>query len=99
MTGSFFDELGAVVGEGEADEILAGAAIGAGLCLPMLFLVGGALALLLGLLSAVAFVASGAIAVREMEAVRGAPAPVWWLTPEKAISSPTITWCSGRTKS
>jgi dienelactone hydrolase len=53
-----------------------GAAIGAGLCLPMVFLAGGALALLLGLLSAVAFVASGAIAVREMAAVPGAPAPV-----------------------
>ena len=53
-----------------------GAVIGAVLCLPMMFLAGGALALLLGLLSAAAFVASGAIAVREMATVEGAPAPV-----------------------
>ncbi|MEN8160851.1 MAG: hypothetical protein ABFS41_12330, partial [Myxococcota bacterium] len=52
-----------------------GAAIGAALCLPLGFLVGGVSTLLLGLLSAVAFVASGAIAVRDATVVGGVPAP------------------------
>ncbi len=52
-----------------------GAVIGAALSLPMLFLAGGALALLLGLLSAAAFVAAGAIAVRDTGTVEGVPAP------------------------